>query len=66
MSSSTAIALAKVRAHAIREAYEAVSEDEANHSGQEFGEETCLGCRWRARLAEYARKVEHEADEVSE
>jgi hypothetical protein len=63
VSNSTAIALAKVRAHAIREAYMAISEDETNHDAEHFGTELCLGCQWRARLAEYAWKVEHEADE---
>lgn len=64
MSAATAIALAKVRAHAIREAMWDISADQDNHHGEEFGPDACLGCRWRANLSEFADKVEHEADEL--
>jgi len=62
VSTATAIALAKVRATAIREAARAVSADDELHQPIHVGQ-ACLGCRWREALLDHAFTVEHEADE---
>lgn len=56
--STTVVTLDKIRAETVRRAAMDLSDAEDMHQGEGFGPDACLGCRWRARLTNYADEIE--------